>query len=78
MAEQTLVLQIEGMTCEDCSQSIQDALRQERGVRDVQVDWCCGTGVIVFDDGQTNQGQIVSSAAFQGEYRARVAGGGCC
>lgn len=78
MAEQTLVLQIAGMTCEDCAQSIQDTLRREQGIADVQIDWCCGTGIVVFDANQTDMECILGSAAFQGGYRARVAGGGCC
>ena len=78
MPEQTLALQIEGMTCEDCGESIQDTLRQEQGVKDVQVDWCCGTGVVIFDEAQTTKERILSSAAFQHEYRATVAGGRCC
>jgi len=78
LAEQTLVLQIEGMTCEDCSQTIQDTLRGEKGVKDVQVDWCCGTGVVIFDGAQTTQERILNSSAFQHEYRATAAGGKCC
>lgn len=78
MAELTVALEIQGMTCKGCAQSIEESLRQHAGVTDVQVDWCCGVGIVAFDGGETDQERIVASPVFQGQYRAKIMGGGCC
>lgn len=73
MTEETLVLNIEGMTCDGCADTVRRYLKQLDGVRDAAIDWQAGQGEVVFDPGKTDEAQILNSRAFRRQYRARPA-----
>ena len=78
MAEQKVLLEIQGMTCEGCSQTIEHSLKGEQGIREVHIDWCCGFGDITFDREKTDAERVLGNPVFQGEYRAKLVAPGCC
>ncbi len=79
MAQQTVVLKIEGMTCEGCAQSIQFALKRQRGVKRTKIDWRTGTGEVTFDTEATVEQDILENPVFEDHYKAvLVPGRGCC
>lgn len=71
MAE-TIVLAVEGMTCQGCAQSLASSLKRQRGVLDVRVEWQSGRAVVVYDPELTGPEDIVASPTFQGPFRARL------
>ncbi len=73
MAE-TVVLTVEGMTCQGCAHSLASSLKRERGVLDVRVDWRSGRVVVTYDPQKTGPERILASPAFQGPFRARLEG----
>ncbi|MBI2886090.1 MAG: heavy-metal-associated domain-containing protein [Chloroflexi bacterium] len=77
MAEQTVQLQIEGMTCEGCAQGIEHGLKRNKGVRRVRVDWRTGLGEVLFDSEATSEQEILENPVFQRHYKATMLGG-CC
>lgn len=70
MAE-TIVLTVEGMTCQGCAQSLASSLKRQRGVLEVRVDWRSGRAAVTYDPEQTGAERILASPAFQGPFRAR-------
>ncbi len=72
MAEQTIVLQIEGMTCDGCAQSITHALKRAPGIKQVKVDWRAGTGEVTFDALEADEQDILGHRIFTAHYRASV------
>lgn len=78
MAEQSVLLQIEGMTCDGCAQTIKRSLKQNRGVKDVRIDWRSGVGEITFDSEATDRERIVQNRVFQRQYKAQLASSGTC
>lgn len=77
MPEETITLQIQGMTCDGCAQWIQDALKRHRGVKRARIDWRVGTGEVTFDAEHTGEQGILDDPVFQGRYTASLGGGGC-
>ena len=71
MAEQTIVLQIKGMTCDGCAQGIAYALKQSKGVKHVKVQWRAGLGEIAFDPTLTDPQEILAAPVFGGQYSAQ-------
>lgn len=49
MAEQTVVLRVEGMGCAGCTISVQEALEEIEGVRSAAVDLAFGKAEVVLD-----------------------------
>ena len=78
MAEETVVLQIEGMTCDGCAQGITHSLKRAKGIKRVKIDWRAGLGKVAFDPVETDQQEILENRAFAGHYRARLSSPGCC
>lgn len=74
MAEQTVQLEITGMTCDGCAQSITRALKRSSGVQQVRVDWKMGRGDVVFDPAETSEQGILDNQVFEFGYEARVSG----
>uniref|UniRef100_A0A674HN34 P-type Cu(+) transporter n=1 Tax=Taeniopygia guttata TaxID=59729 RepID=A0A674HN34_TAEGU len=58
---QVVVINIEGMTCSSCVQSIEGVLSQKAGVKSVHVSLPNGTGTIEYDPLQTNPEDLRSS-----------------
>lgn len=75
MPETKVALKIRGMTCEGCSQSIEYALKRQKGVKRIKVNWRTGTGEVVFDPEQTEVEDILDNRIFQGHYGAQVSPG---
>lgn len=79
MAEEKVLSQIAGMTCEGCAQGIQNALKRVKGVNAVKVNWRSGQGEVTFDTHDTSELKILEHPIFQGHYSAcLVPSGGCC
>ena len=72
MAEETIVLQIRGMTCEGCAQGITYSLNRSKGVKQVKVDWRTGLGEVAFDPARTGPQEILADPAFGGHYSAQL------
>ena len=64
MANETLRLRIEGMTCDRCAQTIRRSLLRERSVKEARIDWRSGTGRIVVDPDATDAEQVLESPVF--------------
>jgi copper chaperone CopZ len=78
MGEQTVSLQIEGMTCDGCAQTIKRYLKQDKGVMDARIDWRSGEAEVAFDREGTDEERILGNRVFQRQYKARLAGPGDC
>lgn len=72
MPETKAVLNIQGMTCDGCSQSIEHSLKRQRGVRGVKVNWRTGVGEVLFDPEETEVEEILENRIFQRHYKAQV------
>lgn len=70
MATERVMLRIEGMTCDGCSQTIKHALEREAGISEVQVSWEAGLAEIDFDPERTDEGRILTNRVFRRQYRA--------
>ena len=55
---QKITLQIRGMTCSGCAQTIEDALRKTEGVREVSVDHATGKAIVIYDTLETDYQKI--------------------
>jgi len=73
--ETKVVLKIQGMSCDGCSQSIEHSLKRQRGVKGVKVNWRTGTGEVVFDPEETKVEDILENRIFQGHYKAQATSG---
>ena len=79
MATARMVLRVEGMTCDGCSQTVEQALAREEGVREARVSWQEGLAELTYDTALTDEEQVLSSRIFKRQYRAKaVHTGGCC
>lgn len=58
MAQHSITLNINGMTCNGCVNSVTHALNQVQGVLQVQVHLNLHQAVICFDDNQTHVHQL--------------------
>ena len=78
MAEEKVLLQVEGMTCEGCAQTIERALKRDKGIKKVQIDWRSGKAEVTFSLDETDPLNIVENRVFQGHYKAKMSSPGCC
>lgn len=78
MAQQTIALEIKGMTCVGCAQNIEQALKRQKGVKLARLDWRGGTGEVTLDPEQTNVEELLGAPIFRHGYTARLAAGDCC
>ncbi len=79
MATATMLLRIEGMTCDGCSQSIEQALAREEGVSEARVAWREGVAELTYDTALTDEERVLSNRIFKRQYRAKAVHiGGCC
>lgn len=63
------VIQIQGMHCHRCEETIRDVLAQNPGVFEVEVDFPSGQASVLYDDGSINIRQLVEAVMSAG-YRA--------
>ena len=73
MAEKTIKLNIGGMTCQGCADTVTRYLKREGGVEQVSIDWEAGSGVVVIDPEAISEEEILHNAVFQGHYSAKLA-----
>jgi copper chaperone len=70
MITQRIVLSIEGMTCDGCSQTVAQGLKLEPGVHDADVSFEAGSAVVAYDPALTGEEQILKSRVFRRQYSA--------
>ena len=79
MATARMLLHIQGMTCDGCSRSIEQALAREEGVSEAHVSWQEGLAELTYDAALTDEEQVLSNRIFERKYRAKAVHiGGCC
>lgn len=61
MTTQTITLNIEGMTCGGCVNSVTNALNQVTGVQSADVSLANNNATINFDDSQTDAQQLTEA-----------------
>lgn len=73
MARQTLNLRIAGMTCQGCADGVRLALKKNKAIHEVTVDWKTSRGMVVFDPEVTSKEAILGSGIFgRGAYSAQA------
>lgn len=72
MAEKTIKLNIGGMTCQGCANTVARYLKREKGVAEVSVDWKAGSGVVVIAPEVTSEEDIIRNRVFEGHYSAEL------
>ncbi len=73
MTEKTIKLNISGMTCQGCANTVTRYLKREKGVEEVSIDLKAGSGVVVIDPEVTSEEQVLRSRVFEGHYSAELA-----
>lgn len=58
---ETVILNIDGMTCGGCAKSVERALGDLAGVASVNADWQNGTAQVQFDAAQTDLAALVEA-----------------
>lgn len=71
MTTERVILSIEGMTCDGCSQTVAQGLKREPGVSDAAVSFEGGSAVVAFDPSLTDEDRILESRIFRRQYRAQ-------
>jgi copper chaperone CopZ len=71
LEKQPLTLEIKGMTCDGCAETVKRYLKQVDGVLEAAVDWDSGRGEVVYDPTKTDEETILNSPAFRRHYSAR-------
>ncbi len=72
MAEKTIKLNIGGMTCQGCGDTVTRYLKREKGVAQVSIDWQGGSGEVVIDPEVTSEEDILGNRVFEGHYSAEL------
>ena len=74
-AQQTVTLDVPGMTCAACPITVKKAITRVDGVRKAEVDYDKRQAVVTYDDAKASVEQIVKATANAG-YPATIKGGG--
>jgi copper chaperone CopZ len=69
---QQVVLELQGMTCEGCAATVQQALRQVPGVSQVQVNYDRAEAVLYFDPCCAVQPEALIDAVGKAGYTAQL------
>lgn len=69
----TTRLEVSGMTCGHCVESVEKALRNQNGVRNATVHLESGSAEVEFEEGRVAPEQLIAAVEEEG-YRAKVAG----
>lgn len=72
MTHKAVKLNIRGMTCQGCADTIARYLKREEGIEQVSIDSETGSGVVVIDPEVTSEEDILRNRAFQGHYSAQL------
>lgn len=60
-AETAAILQIDGMTCDQCAASVRQALRQIEGVKFADVNLDQGRATVCYDSARADRDQLVAA-----------------
>jgi copper chaperone CopZ len=71
----TTRLQISGMTCGHCAQTVEKALRNQTGVRNASVQLDAGAAEVEYEEREVAPEQLIAAVAEEG-YAATFAGSG--
>ncbi|WP_201535593.1 heavy-metal-associated domain-containing protein [Psychrobacter ciconiae] len=61
MAEQTQIINIDGMTCQGCVASIYNATANIDGLESMSIDLSANNATVTFDDSKTSADKIASA-----------------
>ena len=61
MAQASVQLKVEGMTCQGCVRSVEKKLSGISGVQSVNVDLPGGKAAVTFDDSQVQPSQLIGA-----------------
>lgn len=70
MAEQTIQVKINGMTCGHCERTVKSAIEEVQGVLGAKVDHTTGMAEVLFDDEQASEKAIRLAVNETGIYTA--------
>ncbi len=65
MSEQTVTLEVQGMSCDGCARSVRRSLLRSEGIGRALVDWRTGLAEILFDPTKTSIERILLNPAFR-------------
>ena len=71
MEKKTIQLEIAGMTCDHCAESIEKALKKKSGVVDANVLYTNRQAEIDYDRNETSQKEIMDLINSTGNYKAK-------
>ena len=71
MADKKIVLDIEGMTCMHCKNTVRNALKDVKGVLKAEVDLANATAAVESDDEVTSEERLVDAVNATGVYRVK-------
>jgi copper chaperone len=71
MAEKRIILDVEGMSCVHCKNTVRNALKDVKGVLKAEVDLANHTAHVEFDDELTAYERIVDAVNSTGVYRVK-------
>lgn len=61
MAQTTVELKVEGMTCQGCVRSVEKKLSGVPGVESAKVDLVAGKASVSYDDAKVQPGQLIGA-----------------
>ena len=67
-----IILEIEGMTCGHCQMTVAKALKDVKGVEEVEVNLETSKAKILFKEGKSNESKLIDAVQKAG-YKASVA-----
>ncbi len=73
MADSTVIISIDGMTCDHCVKSVTDALKDVEGVRDVKVSLEEKKAEVIYEDSKCKSMELQAVIDSKG-YSARMYG----
>jgi copper chaperone CopZ len=71
MAEKRIILDIEGMSCAHCKNTVRNAIKDVKGVLKAEVDLANHTANVEFEDELTSYERIVDAVNSTGVYRVK-------
>ncbi len=72
-----LTLKIDGMTCQGCADTIENALKGMDGIVEAKVSYSTGVGEVTYDPGKIPRETIMDSEIFK-TYSAEIISDECC
>lgn len=73
ISQKTIKLNIGGMSCQGCANTVIRYLKRGKGVEEVSIDWKGGSDMVVIDPELTSEEEVLHNRVFEGHYSARLA-----